>query len=103
MRSRLFADGATTATGEQKTPVPDHVPFGSSLSASLACWRLTTFISDSHMLTIPPTISPNRIEINNRYHPLTDQITSINAEATLSLAHFIQPGRIRVAEHSVLS
>lgn len=29
-RSRLSADGSTTVTGEQKTPVPDHVPFGPS-------------------------------------------------------------------------
>ena len=35
--SRLSADGATTVTGEQKVPTPDHLPFGPSLSAPLAC------------------------------------------------------------------
>src|SRR5271157_5638756 len=37
VRSCLSAGGATSATGDQKAPVPDHVPFGSSLTASLAC------------------------------------------------------------------
>src|SRR3954452_17312349 len=36
VRSRLSAGGATSATGENPAPVPDHVPFGPSLSASLA-------------------------------------------------------------------
>jgi len=37
VRSRLFAGGSTSATGDQEAPAPDHVPFGSSLSAPLAC------------------------------------------------------------------
>src|SRR3954452_14927007 len=36
VRSCLSAGGATSATGENPAPVPDHVPFGPSLSASLA-------------------------------------------------------------------
>jgi hypothetical protein len=39
-RSRLFAGGASSAIGEMGTPIPDPLPFGSSLSASLACSRL---------------------------------------------------------------
>ena len=35
-RSCHSAGGATTATGERKTPAPDHVPFGSSLAYSYA-------------------------------------------------------------------
>ena len=77
--------------------------FWPKLNSLFSLLRMTTFIDDSHMFTIPYTIAPDRIETNSRYHPLTIQITSINAEATLSLAHFIQPGRVRVAEHSVLS
>jgi hypothetical protein len=34
---QLFAGGATSACGEFGTPHPGHVPFGPSLSASLAC------------------------------------------------------------------
>ena len=37
VRFRLFAGGATSATGDFIAPVPDPLPFGSSLSASLAC------------------------------------------------------------------
>ena len=37
VRSCLSAGGATSTTGEFGAPVPDHVPFGSSLTASLAC------------------------------------------------------------------
>src|SRR5665213_4203960 len=39
VRSCLSAGGATSATGEKPPPVPDHVPFGPSLTASLACCR----------------------------------------------------------------
>src|SRR5215471_19023608 len=37
VRSCLSAGGAPSATGESAAPVPDHVPFGSSLTASWAC------------------------------------------------------------------
>ena len=36
VRSCLSAGGATSATGENPAPVPDHIPFGPSLTASLA-------------------------------------------------------------------
>jgi hypothetical protein len=36
----LFAGGSTATAGEGRTPAPGHVPFGSSLSAPLACWFL---------------------------------------------------------------
>jgi len=38
VRSCLLAGGISSATGDIATPVPDHVPFGPSLSASLACY-----------------------------------------------------------------
>jgi hypothetical protein len=59
VRSRLSAGGASSATGEVRAPVPDHLPFGPSLLAlaglvsTFGLLELTTFISDSHMLTIP--------------------------------------------------
>jgi len=37
VRSRLSAGGATSAAGELEAPTLGHLPFGSSLSASLAC------------------------------------------------------------------
>jgi len=37
VRSRLFAGGTTSATGDFVAPVLGHMPFGSSLSAPLAC------------------------------------------------------------------
>ncbi len=39
-RSCLSAGGAPSATGELQAPVPDHVPFGPSLTASWACLHL---------------------------------------------------------------
>src|SRR4051795_4825211 len=36
VRSCLSAGGAPSATGEFEAPVPDHIPFGPSLTASLA-------------------------------------------------------------------
>src|ERR1700693_6021598 len=37
VRSCLSAGGAPSAPGELVAPGPDHVPFGPSLTASLAC------------------------------------------------------------------
>src|SRR6266487_388190 len=38
--------------GKAEIPQPVHIPFGPSLTAPLACYRFTTFISDSPELTI---------------------------------------------------
>ena len=38
LRFRLFAEGTSSATDEFLAPVPDPWPFGSSLSAPLACY-----------------------------------------------------------------
>jgi len=45
-------------TGKSIVPVPATHHFGSSLSASLACRFLTTFIENLHLLAIPPYPSP---------------------------------------------
>lgn len=37
VRPRLYAGGSSSATGYRAAPVPDHLPFGPSLSAPLAC------------------------------------------------------------------
>src|SRR4051812_5468734 len=40
VRSCLSAGGAPSATEDVAAPVPDHIPFGPSLTASLACFFL---------------------------------------------------------------
>src|SRR5512135_1576373 len=37
VRSCLSAGGASSATGDIATPLPGHLPFGPSLTSSLAC------------------------------------------------------------------
>jgi len=39
VRSRLFAGGASSAVDDFEASIPGHLPFGSSLSAPLACSR----------------------------------------------------------------
>ncbi len=53
VRLCLSAGGTTSARGDQVPPLPGHVPFGSSLSASLACWLLRRLNSSSPGLAIP--------------------------------------------------
>lgn len=59
VRSRLSAGGTTSATGEVRAPILDHLPFGpglfsfSGLFSTFGLLELTAFISDSHMLTLP--------------------------------------------------
>ncbi len=53
VRLRLSAGGATSARGVRVSPLPGHVPFGSSLSASLACCLLRRLNSGSPELAIP--------------------------------------------------
>src|SRR5262245_55679508 len=36
--AQLFAGGAVSPAGELRAPGPAHVPFGSSVIASFACW-----------------------------------------------------------------
>src|SRR5262249_60694293 len=52
VRSRFSAGGATSATGEVRAPVPDHLPFWFKRESLFRLSELTTFISDSHSLTI---------------------------------------------------
>jgi len=53
VRLRLSAGDVSSTMRETGYPHTHHVPFGSSLSASLACFPLTAFISDSLLLAIP--------------------------------------------------
>ena len=64
VRFRLSAGGSTSAMGELGAPIPDLLPFGPSLYAlagqisTFGLFPITTFISDSHMLTILRNPSP---------------------------------------------
>ena len=57
-RLYLSAGGATSARGVVVAPLPRHLPFGSSTSASLACCLLRRLNSTSPELAIPPNASP---------------------------------------------
>src|SRR5262245_61409167 len=61
VRSRFSAGGATSATGEVRAPVPDHLPFWFKRKSLFRLSELTTFISDSHLLTIRlnPSLRPH--------------------------------------------
>src|SRR5258705_4421641 len=66
VRSCLSAGGASSATGVIGAPVPDHVPFGSSLTASWACLWITALISTSPGLTCPGLLAPDRRDAGSR-------------------------------------
>ncbi|MFT5195087.1 MAG: hypothetical protein ACI85U_002103 [Candidatus Promineifilaceae bacterium] len=59
VRSCLSAGGATSAVGNPRAPTPVHLPFGLGFQtllesiSILSLLGLTTFISNSHLLTIP--------------------------------------------------
>ncbi len=84
VRLRLCAGGTPSARGELGTPLPGHVPFGSSLSASLACYLLRRLNSGSPELAIPsnPSSRPPRGWQSQR--PLAVQLLALWAKATLS-------------------
>ncbi len=83
VRLRLSAGGATSAGGVRVSPLPGHVPFGSSLSASLACCLLRRLNSGSPELAIPsnPSSRPPRGWQSQR--PLAVQLLALRAKATL--------------------
>lgn len=59
VRCRLFPGGGRCpCSGTRPIQRPLHVPFGSCLSASLACCQFTRFIIGSLMFTLLPKPSP---------------------------------------------
>lgn len=52
-RSRLFAGGSASATGDFVAPVLDHLPFWLKPLSTFGLFVVTTFISDSLLLTMP--------------------------------------------------
>jgi hypothetical protein len=85
VRLRLSAGGATSAGGVRVSPLPGHVPFGSSLSASLACCLLRRLNSGSPELAIPsnPSSRPPG-EAGSRSVPSRFSCRPKRTEATLS-------------------
>ena len=85
VRLCLSAGDTTSARGDQVPPLPGHVPFGSSLSASLACWLLRRLNSSSPELTLPsnPSSRPP-CEAGSRSVPSRFRCRLKRAEATLS-------------------
>ncbi len=83
VRLRLCAGGTTSARSEIRTLLPGHVPFGSSLSASLACRLLRRLHSGSLTLAIPsnPSSRPPRGWQSQRR--LAVRLPALQAEATL--------------------
>ena len=77
VRFRLSAGGTTSAMGELGAPILDPLPFGPSLYAlagqvsTFGLFSLTTFISGSHMLTIPRNPSPRPPRCWQSQLPLT--------------------------------
>ena len=47
--------------GDAQAPLPTLLPFGSSLSALFGLLVFTTFIESSHLLTLPTTLAPYRL------------------------------------------
>jgi hypothetical protein len=52
-RSRLFAGGTSSAVEDFEAPTPDHLPFWPKPVSTFGLAALTTFSSDSHLLTVP--------------------------------------------------
>jgi hypothetical protein len=61
VRWRLFPGGICVFAPADYRPKSTHVPFGSCLSASLACSPMTRFITASHVFTLLPSLAPCRM------------------------------------------
>jgi hypothetical protein len=57
VRPCLFAGGFDVRVSSFNDRTTSHTPFGPSLSASLARWVFTTFISSSLMLALPLSLA----------------------------------------------
>ncbi len=109
VRPRLSAGGATSARGVMAAPLPGHMPFGSSLSASLACCLLRRLSSGSPELAIPsnPSSRPPRGWQSQR--PLAVQLPAQTDRGYIvpgaphpRVTPDARPGRVPVAEHRII-
>ncbi len=84
VRPRLSAGDMWSTMREAGNPHTHHVPFGSSLSAPLACCPITTFISDSLLLAIPSNSSAPTASMLAVLASLTVLLSFVKRRATLS-------------------
>ncbi len=74
---RLSAGGTPSTIGELGAPIPDPLPFGPGLFAlagrvsTFGSYSVTTFISGSHLLTMPRNPSPRPLWCRQSPYPLT--------------------------------
>src|SRR4051794_17417320 len=108
-RPCLSAGGATSATGENPAPVPDHVPFGPSLSASLARSRSRP-LSALHLgWPFPGLLAPDRRDagsrrVGSRSHGRSEDRGYVVPQASdPSVAGDARWGSRPMAEHRVMS
>src|SRR5260221_9123330 len=91
-----------SASGELRTPEPTTYLLVKLVSI-LSLLSMTTFISGSLLLAIPCfALAPNRLMLAVVSLPHGRE-TTLSGTATLSQAHFIQPGRALEAEFQVKS
>src|SRR4051812_40664851 len=89
--------------------MPDHVPFGPSLTASLACLWITAFISTSPGLTCPGLLAPDRLDagsrrVGSRSHGRSEDRGYVVPQAPdLTVAGDARWGSRPMAEHRVMS
>ncbi len=109
VRLRLCAGGTTSARGEIRAPLPGHMPFGSSLSASLACRLLRRLHSGSLTLAIPsnPSSRPPRGWQSQRC--LAVRLPAFTGRGYIvpgaphpGVTPSARPGRVAVAEHRII-
>jgi hypothetical protein len=66
VRSCLSAGGASSATGDNAAPVPDHVPFWFKPDSIFGLSLFTAFISTVPGLTCPGLLAPDRRDAGSR-------------------------------------
>ena len=89
-RSRLSAAGAASTVGDFIAPTPDHLPFWFKPVSPFGLLAVTTFNSDSHLLTLPITLAPDRFGTNGLRLPSQVQRTP-SGEVTLSWRLYTPP------------
>lgn len=94
VRVCLFTDGRDDDVSQAFSEITGHTPFGSCLSAALACSMVTIFISSSLQLPLPASLAPCPLTAGSFRSSPHDEVTS-NLEGTLS-------GRLHTAPLPVL-